>query len=449
MFTSICQDWRDIALSTASLWDTIHVPIPADSSDPDILQRERWLNDHVGSWLARAGQLPLSISLVSDWDSKTVSLSILRTCLQFSRQWKRIYLRIPRHCMILLQEVQPEDVPILEELDLGRDLASALDTATIFSLPHLRILHVQYMFLPPTSFQVLYITELSITFPEHPRYRSKWPLFSEVLAILERAIYLRTCTLSTQSSIVPFISPRIELLELRSLRLDMLVEQQIYLEDFFEQLVVPRLQSISLHAYYGRRFNLNSPGARGIPIMPLIGRPNHKPLLHLELSEFPMDREAFSEFLSLVPSLEYLYLKERDHCPVIDDWTIQRLIPVDPDSLFSPTSPSLSSNTASIFEVQLPAVRQIIIENCNFALADVVVAEFIGKRTKPSIKGIAVLEKLDIKFRGAGSGQEKGVGLDSEVLNAAKAILPADDVKSRYSPLEISFRNPYNPSNTQ
>ncbi|KAJ6487198.1 hypothetical protein C8R47DRAFT_979188, partial [Mycena vitilis] len=50
LFLSICHLWSNIALSTPSLWNTIH--IDNDSADWDLM--------HLEAWLSRARSLPVS-----------------------------------------------------------------------------------------------------------------------------------------------------------------------------------------------------------------------------------------------------------------------------------------------------------------------------------------------------------------------------------------------------
>ncbi|KAJ7181491.1 hypothetical protein C8R43DRAFT_1170405 [Mycena crocata] len=53
VFLKVCRSWSNIALSTPSLWATIHVESQLDVS----------FQEHVGTWLSRSRSHPLSISL--------------------------------------------------------------------------------------------------------------------------------------------------------------------------------------------------------------------------------------------------------------------------------------------------------------------------------------------------------------------------------------------------
>ncbi|KAJ3736081.1 hypothetical protein DFJ43DRAFT_990080, partial [Lentinula guzmanii] len=58
IFTTICHDWRQIALNTPQLWRSLHFFLPSHLSD-DVFSRRM---AGITLWLERSGSLPLSIS---------------------------------------------------------------------------------------------------------------------------------------------------------------------------------------------------------------------------------------------------------------------------------------------------------------------------------------------------------------------------------------------------
>ncbi|KAE9410788.1 hypothetical protein BT96DRAFT_796966, partial [Gymnopus androsaceus JB14] len=56
--TSICRDWRRIALTTPRLWNSLHIYLPPPLSRDACSRRIAGTT----SWLERSGSLPLSIS---------------------------------------------------------------------------------------------------------------------------------------------------------------------------------------------------------------------------------------------------------------------------------------------------------------------------------------------------------------------------------------------------
>ncbi|KAJ7082655.1 hypothetical protein B0H15DRAFT_889656 [Mycena belliarum] len=110
LVSHICSHWRSVALSMPHLWASLHVA----ASSANV-----WaVNEHVQSWLARSGDLPLSISYVwiARWDDNQSSL-ILRTLMRFCQRWEHLRLTLPnsRHFSSLFFLVA-SDVPLLQSV---------------------------------------------------------------------------------------------------------------------------------------------------------------------------------------------------------------------------------------------------------------------------------------------------------------------------------------------
>ncbi|KAL0067807.1 hypothetical protein AAF712_005247 [Marasmius tenuissimus] len=66
LLTRVCRSWREMALETPKLWDTIHInlPIPLNESDQgryNLLLHAR--KDGLESWLERSGAMPINVSV--------------------------------------------------------------------------------------------------------------------------------------------------------------------------------------------------------------------------------------------------------------------------------------------------------------------------------------------------------------------------------------------------
>ncbi|KAF9063820.1 hypothetical protein BDP27DRAFT_1189541, partial [Rhodocollybia butyracea] len=59
LLTTICKDWRHIALTTPRLWNSLHIHLPVRLTAEACAKRVQG----VIAWLERSGSLPLSISL--------------------------------------------------------------------------------------------------------------------------------------------------------------------------------------------------------------------------------------------------------------------------------------------------------------------------------------------------------------------------------------------------
>ena len=105
---SICSYWREIAWSIPGLWSSLVVRVPRklDSHMATIIAQE---------WLARSGQLPLSIRIFSKPYSKTVpAVSALADIInQYSTRWSDLDLCIPDLCYQLFHSTD-NHAPILK-----------------------------------------------------------------------------------------------------------------------------------------------------------------------------------------------------------------------------------------------------------------------------------------------------------------------------------------------
>ncbi|KAJ7494841.1 hypothetical protein B0H11DRAFT_2003572 [Mycena galericulata] len=113
LITHICSEWRSLALSMPQLWASL---------DINLKVRRRFRRsgtatnrgDAVDCWLARSGDLALSISYETD-EKLSISSPILEVFMDYSHRWKHI--RFILHSLESyepLQDLTPEEVPILE-----------------------------------------------------------------------------------------------------------------------------------------------------------------------------------------------------------------------------------------------------------------------------------------------------------------------------------------------
>ncbi|KAJ7106447.1 hypothetical protein C8R43DRAFT_963416 [Mycena crocata] len=106
LLTHICRKWREIALTTPTLWRAIELP-----SDLDPIQRVHLFD----SWLERSCFSPLSLKI--DLYSPGVEIDVLQTLLPHRVRWEFLELNIEGDHLHILKG----PTPLLRELHLRLD----------------------------------------------------------------------------------------------------------------------------------------------------------------------------------------------------------------------------------------------------------------------------------------------------------------------------------------
>jgi hypothetical protein len=87
---AICSYWRDIAWSTPSLWSSLVVRVTR-SHDSHIV------TGIAQEWLARSGQLPLSIRIFSELYVRKAVSALADIINQYSTRWSELDLYMPQY----------------------------------------------------------------------------------------------------------------------------------------------------------------------------------------------------------------------------------------------------------------------------------------------------------------------------------------------------------------
>ncbi|KAJ6519231.1 hypothetical protein C8R45DRAFT_1204439 [Mycena sanguinolenta] len=142
IFGEVSRQWRNIALSTPVLWNSIFIACTSEK-----LRNYISLCD---MWLKRSGSLPLSIRIhlapsqaVSQHLSKDCQ-DLLRTILPHAQRWRLLdFVNVPDYSYHILHGCLPKSLPVLETLSVGHTLpanASCLFWAELRNAPKLRFL---------------------------------------------------------------------------------------------------------------------------------------------------------------------------------------------------------------------------------------------------------------------------------------------------------------------
>ncbi|KAK7043203.1 hypothetical protein VNI00_008557 [Paramarasmius palmivorus] len=125
LLTEVCRLWREVAISTPTLWNRIHIGLPTlghlPTTDKFCSYMHLW-RDGIQTWLQRSGTVPLvlSISGAVDWDMEEETArrfhgDVARQLLPYASRWKSLSLSVPDRIWTALTESTVE-LTSLEEL---------------------------------------------------------------------------------------------------------------------------------------------------------------------------------------------------------------------------------------------------------------------------------------------------------------------------------------------
>ena len=221
---AICSYWRDIAWLTPSLWSSLVVRV-TNKHDPRIL------TILTQEWLSRSGQLPLAIRISSNLHEAVLALANIIN--QYSARWSDLDLFIPDS---YYQHFRATDnhAPLLKSIRLN--CSTYVETSIIHLIcPRLERAFLSYFPMGGTNIQWDNLTHLTL----HSMF------ITDSLVILRKTPRLVFCNVSGFTpryrgpSIGMFVLPSLKSLQLTS-----------FVEDFFNNLIAPDLEELSLREYY-------------------------------------------------------------------------------------------------------------------------------------------------------------------------------------------------------
>ncbi|KAJ7141522.1 hypothetical protein C8R46DRAFT_921248 [Mycena filopes] len=233
----ICQRWRDIALSTPSLWSGMSIIMhhfrPSQTSYLELLEL----------WLARSRDCPLTISFTNKLQTGvgTPSLAI-KAILAHQTRWDTVALDMAWDALPNIQG----DLPLLRSLDIRlRDTSAAppmgmAGSARAFSGPKLRIVilsgpKVHMLGLPwaqltsitiETSLeamvQILRTTSALRELSVRPYLDMRDPSYWDRLPSIPPLMHLRTLAFARATRVIPSLLRKLTLPALKHIELPML-----------------------------------------------------------------------------------------------------------------------------------------------------------------------------------------------------------------------------------
>ena len=227
---AICSYWREIAWSTPSLWSSLVVRVPSqrDSHIVTGIARE---------WLARSGQLPLSIRISSRSYNKTVS-ALANIVNRYSTRWSDLDLYIPDH---YFQRFHAPDnyAPILKSIRFCCSFRAKMKLNFHLTCPRLERANLMCFPMDGSNIQWDNLTHLTLHSTS----------INDSFLILRSTTRLVFCEVS--GSCPGNGEPSIGKLVLTSLRsLQLLITSSA--EDYLNNIIAPHLEEFSLPNYYNR-----------------------------------------------------------------------------------------------------------------------------------------------------------------------------------------------------
>ena len=317
---AICSYWRDIAWSTPGLWSSLVVRIRSkhDSHTVTGITEE---------WLARSGQLPLSIRILSTFDNKSVP-ALADIINQYSTRWFDLDLDMPLHCY---QHFHATDnhAPILKSIrfQCSDSLTRMMSMNLNFQLtcPHLERVNFMGFSMGRTNIQWDNLTHLTIHSTS----------ITDSLLILLKAPRLVFCKVSGFCS--HFEEDGIGAPVLTSLRSLQLLIASVAAKDFLDNLIAPHLEE----------FSLPSGHVPSIRVITSFLRRSACSLRSFTVIDiFLLNFEDFMFFLQSLPSLNSLSMLVED---IAEDYS--------PPNILQLVAKVLSSQSTSLQQGFLPNLK--------------------------------------------------------------------------------------------
>ncbi|KAJ6493266.1 hypothetical protein C8R45DRAFT_989253 [Mycena sanguinolenta] len=367
----ICKSWRTIALTTPSLWSSLHIVVPSLSALPQLTEKAT-------TWLGRSGVVPLDISLLYSRTSdvhRDIS-PLTSILLGVSRRWQNMELALTDGRAFA--SLTADDVPLLQKFkfhDAADNVRRTTAPLTFLGAPSLRSLEcrsVHYILDSPISWGTLtqLVSEYLLSYHDAFRILNQCPLL-ETCELVVHGRRSRPDDIAWHNSSAKTISlPNVRHFSVKHYRI-----ASNPASHFFNHLLLPALRYFHCHSFDGPSFPraqlLFPQGAFNLQCVKIDVRKFTSSLLHAALSE--------------IPSVEELHIahepcNDNGHC---DAQFLKHLIPPQ-DTVTSVICPRLRCLELKNFrgvsddllvEFILSRTRSLLAPRIAFPLPDVVPLE--------------------------------------------------------------------------
>lgn len=311
LLTTICRDWRRVALTTPRLWDSLHIFIPFDLNENACSRRCAG----VAMWLQRSGSLPLSISLHSRWENQEDLVTkkqmelLIRSLMSFSNRFRDLFLSLSFSNFTIFDNLSPPLFSSLVSLRVRNPLRGLLPESIFPRMPLLRRLEFDEFSVADQNYRSLpcnwgNLTNLAIKYPLTP---------AQAIAILSETPQMQVLSLLISCG-VDDASAVVHLNNLSEMRLTVFANElgetfnrfQTGMASFIHCIKCPALQL--LHFSYRQDCPMIAISSWPFPLHTL-------ETLHLSI---PLTPHALMECISLTPNLTTFRFSSRRPCkPII------------------------------------------------------------------------------------------------------------------------------------
>ena len=222
---AICSYWRDIAWSTPSLWSSLVVRVTSNH-DPLIIAGV------AHEWLARSGQLPLSIRILA-FHNKTLS-ALADIINQYSTRWSDLKLSMPPDCYQHFHAID-NHAPTLKSIQFHALTDVAMSFNLQLTCPRLERASLENLEMNGSNIQWDNLTHVTLSYIS----------ITDSFLILRMTPRLVFCKVSGID--MGYIRENIEALVLTSLR--SLHLPICFAKDFLDNIIAPHLEELSLLYY--------------------------------------------------------------------------------------------------------------------------------------------------------------------------------------------------------
>ena len=326
---AICSYWREIAWSTPSLWSSLLVRVTSKHIVTGIARE----------WLARSGQLPLSIRIyAAEMHNHGIISALADIINQYSTRWSDLDLYIHSYFWKYFH-VTDNHAPILKSIRFHT-----------FSTLGSRLMNLNFQLTCPRLERAFFSN-----FPLNIQCDNLTHLTVESIPTIDSFLILRKTPRLVFCKISGFchrivgeyhIGPPV-LTSLRSLRLGMM--NRSFAEDFLNNLIAPHLEEFSLAPHLDE-FNLPS---YFIPSMEVVASFLRRSACSLRSFSFPSYSEGVMNFLQSMPSLYTV--------SILSTMTLVDTVPgvYNPRNILQLVAKVLSSQSTSLQQGFLPNLKTL------------------------------------------------------------------------------------------